>query len=332
MNATVAVEPELNIAEDFDADHSESPSISWPACRRPAPRALLGAARRTRRRGAAGDDHDPAGARSRASASRLMYVAEDLLRAEGFAEVRIRADRRHGTRWRHGSAVKSTSASIFAAPLVYHLDAGRADHGRSAGVHTGCFELFAHERDPARCSTSRAGASASRRLGSSPHVFLAVIADLRRPRPGAMTSTGSRAATGPPKELFAAGKIDAFLGFPPEPQELRARKHRPRDPERRGRPAVVGVLLLSAGGQPRNSSGKHPIATKRVLRAILKADRPVRRRAGARSPGVLVDGGFTAALRLRAPDAERSAVRHAGASTIRRTPCASTRCACTRRA
>ena len=25
-------------------------------------------------------------------------------------------------------------------------------------------------------------------------------------------------------ELFADGKIDAFLGFPPEPQELRARK------------------------------------------------------------------------------------------------------------
>ena len=27
-----------------------------------------------------------------------------------------------------------------------------------------------------------------------------------------------------PIELFADGKIDAFLGFPPEPQELRARK------------------------------------------------------------------------------------------------------------
>jgi NitT/TauT family transport system substrate-binding protein len=26
-----------------------------------------------------------------------------------------------------------------------------------------------------------------------------------------------------PIELFAAGKIDAFLGFPPEPQDLRAR-------------------------------------------------------------------------------------------------------------
>jgi hypothetical protein len=30
--------------------------------------------------------------------------------------------------------------------------------------------------------------------------------------------------TPPPIELFVEGKIDAFLGFPPEPQELRARK------------------------------------------------------------------------------------------------------------
>jgi NitT/TauT family transport system substrate-binding protein len=29
-----------------------------------------------------------------------------------------------------------------------------------------------------------------------------------------------------PSELFAEGKIDAFLGFPPEPQDLRARKIR----------------------------------------------------------------------------------------------------------
>jgi NitT/TauT family transport system substrate-binding protein len=27
-----------------------------------------------------------------------------------------------------------------------------------------------------------------------------------------------------PMDLFAKGKVDAFLGFPPEPQELRARK------------------------------------------------------------------------------------------------------------
>src|SRR5262252_98071 len=36
------------------------------------------------------------------------------------------------------------------------------------------------------------------------------------------TSTGSRARPSR-QEIFADGKIDAFLGFPPEPQDLRAR-------------------------------------------------------------------------------------------------------------
>ena len=38
------------------------------------------------------------------------------------------------------------------------------------------------------------------------------------------TSTGSPTAIAKPMDLFADGKIDAFLGFPPEPQELRARQ------------------------------------------------------------------------------------------------------------
>ena len=71
-------------------------------------------------------------------------------------------------------------------------------------------------------------------------------------------------------ELFAEGKIDAFLGFPPEPQELRARK-------------IGHVIVNSSIDRPwsqyfccmlagnREFVRKHPVATKRVLRAILKA-------------------------------------------------------------
>ena len=52
---------------------------------------------------------------------------------------------------------------------------------------------------------------------------------------------------------------------------------------------------------------KHPVATKRALRAILKAtDLCAASRSGPRD---LVDGGFTAALRLRAADAEGCSVR-----------------------
>jgi NitT/TauT family transport system substrate-binding protein len=52
-----------------------------------------------------------------------------------------------------------------------------------------------------------------------------------------------------PLELFAEGKIDAFLGFPPEPQELRAR-HGSRDSGHDSGSPVVAVFLLHARRQP----------------------------------------------------------------------------------
>ena len=70
--------------------------------------------------------------------------------------------------------------------------------------------------------------------------------------------------------LLAEGKIDAYLGFPPEPQELRARK--------------IGHVVVNSGrdrpwsqyfccvvGGNREFVKKHPVATKRAVRAILKA-------------------------------------------------------------
>jgi len=73
-----------------------------------------------------------------------------------------------------------------------------------------------------------------------------------------------------PIELFAEGKIDAFLGFPPEPQRLRSQN-------------VGHVILNTAQDRPwsqyfccmlagnREFVRKNPIATKRVVRAMLRA-------------------------------------------------------------
>jgi len=47
-----------------------------------------------------------------------------------------------------------------------------------------------------------------------------------------------------PMELFADGRIDAFLAAPPEAQELRARKI-----GQLGRPPVVAIFLLHARGE-----------------------------------------------------------------------------------
>ena len=73
-----------------------------------------------------------------------------------------------------------------------------------------------------------------------------------------------------PIELFVQGQIDAFLAFPPEPQDLRARH-------------IGHVILNTAVDRPwsqyfccmflgnREFVARHPVATKRVMRAILTA-------------------------------------------------------------
>jgi NitT/TauT family transport system substrate-binding protein len=73
-----------------------------------------------------------------------------------------------------------------------------------------------------------------------------------------------------PMELFAAGKIDAFISFAPEVQEVRARGlgH-----------AIVNTAVDRPWSQyfccmvagDRDYVQNYPVATKRVLRAILKA-------------------------------------------------------------
>ena len=92
-------------------------------------------------------------------------------------------------------------------------------------------------------------------------------------------------------ELFAEGKIDAFLGFPPETQELRARH-------------VGHVIFNSAVDRPwsqyfccmqaanREFVRNHPVAAKRVLRAIRKAT-DLCATEPARFAQQMVERGFT---------------------------------------
>ena len=70
--------------------------------------------------------------------------------------------------------------------------------------------------------------------------------------------------------LFAERKVDAFLGFPPDPQELRARKiGRVLVDTRTDRPwSQYFCCMLTA---TKSYIRAHPVATKRVLRAILRA-------------------------------------------------------------
>jgi NitT/TauT family transport system substrate-binding protein len=106
-------------------------------------------------------------------------------------------------------------------------------------------------------------------LGSSQHVFLASM----MAHVGLDPNKDVNWVTHPSPEsmrLLAEGKIDAFLGFPPDPQELRAKK--------------IGRVVVDSGkdrpwsqyfccmvGANRDFVRQHPHATKRALRALLKA-------------------------------------------------------------
>ena len=97
--------------------------------------------------------------------------------------------------------------------------------------------------------------------------------------------------TGDFLELFTAGEVDAFLGFPPEPQELRARNiGRPILNTTTDKPWALYLCCAIYGN--RDFVRANPVATKRYLRAVLKAAdfcAADPERAAQR----LVDGGFT---------------------------------------
>ncbi len=213
------------------------------------------------------------------------YIADALLRAEGFTDISYLPD----------APVDAVARGEIdfdletAAWIVSNLDAGQPITAL-AGVHVGCYELFAHEpiRAVADLKGKKVGIPGT--LGSSGHLLLAVIAaqvglDPHKDIDWIVSLSGDF------MEAFAAGRVDAFLGFPPEPQELRARK-------------VGRVILNTTTDQPwshyfcctaygnREFVRAHPIATKRYLRAILKtadfcAAEPEQ---AARQ---LVDAGFT---------------------------------------
>ena len=196
-----------------------------------------------------------------------LLVAEGLLRAEGFTEIRYVSLPESFTTPQLVARGDVHFANTFAGTLVSHMDDG-APITALSGVHSGCYELFAHE--PIRTiSELRGKRIAIQDLNSDGYYYLAIMAahvglDPKSDFDWVMSPDGK------PMELFAEGEADAFLAFPPEPQELRARN-------------IGRVLISTIQDKPwsqylccvlyssRDFVRDHPIATKRYLRAVLKA-------------------------------------------------------------
>ena len=217
-----------------------------------------------------------------------QYMTEELLHGEGFTDVQYLA-------WpdttQAGRATAAGDVDItmqYVGPSILQLDTG-APLVVLAGVQPGCFELFGTERIRSIRDLKGKTIAVDQSAGSA-YTFTAsmmtyVGLDPRR------DVTWSTISTAEAKERLAAGTIDAFLALPPDPQELRARR-------------IGHVIVNSVKDRPwsqyfccmivghREFVRKHPVATKRAVRAILKAADACAADP-ARAARFLVDKGYT---------------------------------------
>jgi NitT/TauT family transport system substrate-binding protein len=196
-----------------------------------------------------------------------QYVAEELLQSEGFTNARYVTIGGTAGVYKALASGEIDITLAFVGPSILRLDAGDAIVFL-AGGHVGCFELFGTDR-VRTIHDLKGKAVAVPELGDPQHVFLSSMMAYvgLDPRTDINWVTHPRAES---IRLLAEGKIDAYLGFPPDPQELRAKQ-------------IGHVVVNSALDRPwsqyfccmvtanREFIRKHPVAAKRALRAILKA-------------------------------------------------------------
>jgi NitT/TauT family transport system substrate-binding protein len=217
-----------------------------------------------------------------------LYVAEDLLHAEGFTDIRyvpLQSGDAYAQAFERGEI---DLGLFFAGSAVLRLDGGLPITAL-AGVHLGCFELFAHE--PIRTISDLKGKTFGVDvLGSGLHVYVSIMAAHVGLDPDRDIKWVAEASRLKRVEMFVAGEVDAFLGAPPEAQELRARK-------------IGRVILNTTTDTPwshyfccmlwgnRDFVRAHPNATKRVVRAVLKAT-DICAAEPERVAQLLIDGGY----------------------------------------
>jgi NitT/TauT family transport system substrate-binding protein len=215
------------------------------------------------------------------------YLAEEFLPAEGFTEVSYTRIPGGTLATKAVAAGEADLAINFAGPLITRLDAGD-QFVVLAGAHAGCLELFGSER--VRSIRDLKGkTTAVTELGAVQHVFLSSMAAYVGLDPRKDITWLTR----PPAEaidLLAEGQIDAYLTSPPLAQELRARK-------------IGHVVVNTTMDRPWSQYfccleyantefvRRHPVATRRALRAVLRAAEFCAREP-ERATRLLVDRGY----------------------------------------
>jgi NitT/TauT family transport system substrate-binding protein len=194
------------------------------------------------------------------------YVAGELLKLEGFTDVQyIKTPLNEGP----SEAMRLSKVDFIMNDPPAHLIG--IDEGARitllGGIHTGCWELFGNES--VKSLRDLKGKKVAAPQKSSREAFVAAMVasvGLDPDKDIIWINHEPRVSM----QLFAEGKIDAFMGFVPEPQELRAR-------------GIGHVVLNTLTDRPWSQYfcclsavhtdylKKYPIASRRALRALFKA-------------------------------------------------------------
>jgi len=197
-----------------------------------------------------------------------MYVAEPLLREEGFTDVQYVFG--HGTEVVKMSREGAIDLSAgFSARSMYNLEHQPHPLKFLSGLHVGCYALIGSTRTRSVRDLKGRTVWAGAIKNDGPHIFFSTIVAYV----GLDPRTDVNYVWVDKDEairLFRDGKIDAFMSFPPGAHELMHKG--------------IGHLLVDTNVDKPWSQyfccmvvghsdfmRKNPIATKRALRAILKA-------------------------------------------------------------
>lgn len=196
-----------------------------------------------------------------------LYLAEELLRVEGFTDIKYVTIEQN----KDPELLAKNLADVSAcAPpnLLPYLDAGYPLVAVAA-LHGGCYELFVNERvrTVRELKGKRVVVSA---MDALEYYYVAAMAAYVGMDPRKDIEWIDAKSFDGMLEVFIDGKADAMLAFPPQPQLLRAKK-------------VGRVIVNTTFDRPWNRYfccmiaarkefvAANPIATKRTVRAVLKA-------------------------------------------------------------
>jgi NitT/TauT family transport system substrate-binding protein len=217
-----------------------------------------------------------------------QYIAEELLRAEGFTDVQyVTLPEGPGRMPERLGAGAVDMTQWYVAPFIAEIDKGTGVV-ILGGIHTGCQELFGTEAVPTILDLKGKTIAAPAGSPTTSYVvamLTSVGLDHRRDVRFVEHSLGESV------QLLAGGKIDAVMATPPISQELRAKK-------------IGRVVVDTATDRPwsqyfccgvvanKDFVHRHPVATKRALRAIVKADQ-ICALEPERVARTIVERGFT---------------------------------------